>query len=44
MVVFITGGGTTEAARAQLLTRQLSVPVKPIQVVSFTYCSCALLL
>lgn len=31
--VFLTnGGGTTEAARAVVLTRQLSVPVDPIQV------------
>ena len=35
MVVLITGGGTTEAARALMLTLQLSVPVKPIQVVFF---------
>jgi len=40
MVVLIIGGGTTEATRALFLTRQLSVPVKPIQVFFFYVVPC----
>ena len=40
VVAFIfSGGGTTEADRAEVLTRQLSVPVKPQQV-SLVLCGC----
>lgn len=41
IIVLIIWGGTTEAARAVVLTRQLSVPVDPIQVDSHTLFLCS---